>query len=419
LTAGATLTNPNLTYTPNTGSTITDNFSFHVKDNGGTANGGQDTSALATVTLSLQANQSPTATPQTVTFQSGNPVTIQLTGTDGDSGVDQSLTFFIDALPARGTLRDSNNNLVTVGTALPTATVRYTPDAGFTGTDDFDFHVRDNGGTASGGDDTSDVATVTLEGPDEVGPPAPEPTVNNRVLRIQGTGEDDTITVELNAAGDTIEVIVNGAAAEEFDLDDVDRIRIRCGAGADEVTVSEDVLLSAHIRGGRGDDLLNGGGGDDRIKGRRGNDIINGGDGDDELFGSRGADEIDGEAGDDTIWGRRGNDIIEGSGGDDEIHGGRGEDEIDGGGGTDTANGGHGNDQIDNVENTRGDNDAAAVAALVDERGANNSVVAAFTAERLLDPLGTLSDDDGSLLDDGVAADLHATLVDAALDSMP
>jgi hypothetical protein len=107
-------------------------------------------------------NNAPTANPQTVNVVMDTARTITLTGDDGDPGVTQTLSFRIQALPLHGTLRDSNSALVTVGTTLPSASVTYTPNAGFTGNDLFTFNVMDNGGTADGGQDTSTAATVSI-----------------------------------------------------------------------------------------------------------------------------------------------------------------------------------------------------------------------------------------------------------------
>jgi cyclophilin family peptidyl-prolyl cis-trans isomerase len=421
VTAGAVLTSPSLTYTPNSGSTATDQFTFRVRDNGGTADGGQDTSSTATVTLNLQANQSPTANSQTLNYQPASPLSIQLSGSDGDPGVDQTLTFIVDSLPARGTLRDSANNVVTVGAALPSATVTYTPEAGFNGSVQFNFHVRDNGGTSGGGDDTSNPATISLRGSDSgAGGQAHEPSVHDRVLRVRGTRQDDIVTVDLNTAGDMIEVVVNGAAPAIFPLEDVERIRIRLRAGNDQVTVSQDVELPAIIFGGRGDDILTGGAGADVIRGRRGDDIIDGGGGSDRLFGGRGADEIGGGAGNDFIWGRRGADSIDGGAGDDEIHGGRGADDIDGGAGTDIGFGGRGDDQFTNVEDMRGGGNEGAVAAVVRERATRLASIDALTPEQLPDSaLGSSpTDSSDSVRTDELGAGVHSALVDAALESI-
>ena len=61
------------------------------------------------------------------------------------------------------------------------------------------------------------------------------------------------------------------------------------------------------------------------MAGRRGNDIIHGGAGDDRITGDRGRDMIFGDAGNDKINGNYDSDRIEGGAGDDRInvvHGG-------------------------------------------------------------------------------------------------
>ncbi|MEM7523656.1 MAG: fasciclin domain-containing protein [Pseudomonadota bacterium] len=81
--------------------------------------------------------------------------------------------------------------------------------------------------------------------------------------------------------------------------------------------------------GGRGDDELIGGDRDDHIAGRRGDDTIDGGRGDDVLRGGKGRDEIFGGEGDDILRGGKGRDELTGGGGDDKLIGGRGRDSFD------------------------------------------------------------------------------------------
>lgn len=117
-------------------------------------------------------NQNPIANPQTLNATQGTPLTITLTGDDGDANYTQALTFVIQTAPRGGTLTDANGNPVTVGGTLPTPVVRYTPNAGFSGAESFTFLVKDNGGT----DDTSTPATVTITVPAVTPPPPPPPT---------------------------------------------------------------------------------------------------------------------------------------------------------------------------------------------------------------------------------------------------
>jgi hypothetical protein len=159
---GTSLQSPTVTYTPNAGFAGNDSFTFAAVDDGGTANGGQDTSEPATVAIAVAANQKPIANPQSVSVAQGFPQSITLTGDDGDAGAVQTLVFQVRTPPSNGQLRDSNNNPVTTGSSLPNASVNYVPNAGFNGTDNFTFTVKDDGGTTAGGQDTSAPATVSL-----------------------------------------------------------------------------------------------------------------------------------------------------------------------------------------------------------------------------------------------------------------
>jgi hypothetical protein len=108
------------------------------------------------------ANRSPVANAQSVQAPSGASTSITLSGDDGEPDAVQALSFRVQSLPANGTLKDSAGNAVTVGATLPSATLSYMPNSGFTGSDSFTFDVKDDGGTANGGDDTSATATVSI-----------------------------------------------------------------------------------------------------------------------------------------------------------------------------------------------------------------------------------------------------------------
>src|SRR6185436_15640127 len=78
---------------------------------------------------------------------------ITLTGNDGNAGEGQTLTYEILANPGHGTV---SNFVASAGTFT------YTPLAGFTGQDTITVRVKDNGGTANGGSDTSDPVLVKI-----------------------------------------------------------------------------------------------------------------------------------------------------------------------------------------------------------------------------------------------------------------
>jgi len=329
VTVGGNLPSANLTYTPNAGFAGSDNFTFLVVDNGGTSNGGQDTSNPTTVSINVRPNQAPTANAQNVAVTQDTAKSITLSGDDGDAGVTQTLSFHVQTLPTNGTLRDSGGNAVTIGATLPSANVTYTPNAGFTGADNFSFIVKDNGGTTSGGQDTSTIATVSLNVAPRVTPPTGTPggTVKLRGRQlVHGGAGNNVFDIALSADGNSVEVDTRTGIPRSFARSSVDRLCIEGRQGADAITIDADVEVPAHILGGRGPDVIVGGSGPDRIRGGRGADVIDGGRGNDVLRGRRGADMVMGGDGDDWLGGGRGPDSMDGGAGNDTIHGGRGTD---------------------------------------------------------------------------------------------
>ncbi|MCG9890140.1 MAG: hypothetical protein MH252_03550 [Thermosynechococcaceae cyanobacterium MS004] len=85
-----------------------------------------------------------------------------------------------------------------------------------------------------------------------------------------------------------------------------------------------------------GEDVLNGGNGDDQIFGGEGQDVLNGDNGNDKLFGDLGADVLIGGNGDDQLFGGAGDDFLIGENGNDLLVGGLGADILTGGNGRDT-----------------------------------------------------------------------------------
>ncbi len=165
------LANATLYFTPTSQYCTTANsFDFHVTDDGGTANGGIDTSAAATVSVTVTCvNDAPTADSQSVTVfedSSNNPIT--LTGSTGPANEStQTLTFVLEELPSDGTLSETFGGPAILAGDLPlelaNATLYFTPTSQYcTTANSFDFHVTDDGGTANGGIDTSAAATVSV-----------------------------------------------------------------------------------------------------------------------------------------------------------------------------------------------------------------------------------------------------------------
>jgi hypothetical protein len=149
-----------LTFTATNGTFGTATISSTLSDNGGTANGGVDTSAAQTFTITINnVNDPPVFTvggPQTVLEDAAaQTVAGFLTGiADGDDGT-QTITFSIT--------NNTNAALFSAGPAIAAnGTLTYTPAANANGTATISVRGQDNGGTANGGNDTSAVQTFVI-----------------------------------------------------------------------------------------------------------------------------------------------------------------------------------------------------------------------------------------------------------------
>jgi hypothetical protein len=158
-------------------------------------------------------------------------------------------------------------------------------------------------------------------------------TLDDGVLTVQGTINDDEITVEKN--GKNFDVLVNGALVGSFRKNQIDRIDVNGFAGDDHIILGNAGNLDSIIHGGLGDDVIQasngsnqlfGDEGDDHLLGGNGADFLYGGDGNDYLFGGNGADALFGEAGDDWLFGENGADLLDGGDDNDWLFGGNGAD---------------------------------------------------------------------------------------------
>jgi Domain of unknown function (DUF4347)/Calx-beta domain/FG-GAP-like repeat/Bacterial Ig domain len=177
-----------LTYTAAANANGTATFEVVVQDNGGTANGGQNTSTLQTFTITVNSvNDAPS-------FTATNPVAV-----NEDAGA-QTLTNWAAFNPGpnetgqTATYTVSNISNAALFAVVPTiaanGTLTYTAAANANGTATFDVVVQDNGGTTNGGVNTSTLQTFTL-------------TVNSVNDAPSFTkGADQTVT-----AGDTLQTI--------------------------------------------------------------------------------------------------------------------------------------------------------------------------------------------------------------------
>jgi hypothetical protein len=155
--------NGTLTYTPAAFANGSATITLNLKDTGGTANGGTDTSATQSFVINVTpVNQPPSFTAgadQTVTSDFGpSPVAVSVPGwaTNVSAGPanesSQTLNFLVS---------DNNPGLFGVQPAVSSnGTLTFTPAAFANGTAQVTVAVHDSGGTSNGGVDTS--ASITF-----------------------------------------------------------------------------------------------------------------------------------------------------------------------------------------------------------------------------------------------------------------
>ena len=337
-----------VTYIPNAGFTGTDSFTYTATDGQGNVS-----SATVTVTVGEGGSGNAPATPvdDLAVTDEDTAVVINVLGNDTDPE-DDPLTVVDASEPANGVVVINANGTVT-----------YTPNAGFNGTDTFEYTVEDAGGNYSS-------ALVTVQ----VGDAGPGPDGI-----VSGTGGDDLIDIAYTGDpdGDRIDADDQILPGEEED-DDI----VRAGEGNDTVFAGAG---NDEVFGGAGDDALNGEEGDDEIFGEDGDDVISGGAGNDTLDASGNRplidaqifpgmpfdddpeddrDSVDGGAGDDRILTGDDRDTIDGGAGNDTIFAGIDDDVVDGADGNDSIvdlqgsdliYGGEGDDTIDAGTNTFSD----------------------------------------------------------------
>lgn len=127
---------------------------------------------------------------------------------------------------------------------------------------------------------------------------------DNGVLRVLGTGGDDSIALELDDRKNQIVVNINANDPWRFDAGRVRRVAVDAGAGDDRVEVIDPAgqtpfTWKTRIAGRDGNDTLIGGSGIDMLLGGDGMDWLEGNAGEDWLYGGADADHVQGGAGND------------------------------------------------------------------------------------------------------------------------
>jgi hypothetical protein len=251
------------------------------------------TSNPKTVTLTTTPVPTPTAAPVTATSQFGNPVTIQLQGSNPNSANNQAINFSLASQPTKGTISQFN---------ATTGSLVYTPTLGASGTDNFQYTVSNVGPPAPGLVSPAATVTINLE----------KPPINTGALRLIGTvlvvtplpgdtaNGKNTIEIseQANATDptqDKIQVFVNG----NLDLNqplvsNVTQIVAYGSKASDTITVDQgvDPTIPVTLDGGHGRrhriNVLQAGAGATVEHGWFGKNTLIAGSGTDQLIGRAG-----------------------------------------------------------------------------------------------------------------------------------
>jgi hypothetical protein len=208
-----------LSYMPVAGAQGTATITVTVHDDGGTANGGVDTTKVSFKVRVAPPNQPPTIDPindpSAVLEDSTTPTVVQLSGITGGAGENENLTV---------SAASSNTELVanpTVAYTSPNArgTLSFVPIAGAFGSATITVTVRDDGGTANGGVDTTTrtfhvTVTQVNDAPTIDAIPDPPPILLNsppQTVNLTGitAGLNETQNLTVSAASNNTALIGN------------------------------------------------------------------------------------------------------------------------------------------------------------------------------------------------------------------
>jgi CSLREA domain-containing protein len=238
-TAPAIDSSGTLTYAPAANASGVSTISVFLKDDGGTANGGQDTSAVQTFTITVNSvNDAPS-------FTKGPDITVaedpgfQFVGwaTNISAGPNEfdGLNFQITNNTNPG-LFSSQPSITSAGTLL------YQPAANASGSADITVVLKDTGGTANGGVDISAAQTFTItvtavnDAP-FISVPFDPATAQNTPL-VFSTANFNAITVtDVDAGADPISVTLT-ATQGTLTMGSTAGLTFSTGDGTDDASIS-------------------------------------------------------------------------------------------------------------------------------------------------------------------------------------
>jgi len=179
-------------FTPNANWNGTTEFDYASRDN---ENLDDLTPGTATINVASVNDAPDTADSVAKGTKGATDLPLTLTGSDSDGTV---TSFVIKGLPANGTLKDANGNVLKVGDTVTAnangeAQVFFTPTSTFTGAVTFKYASKDNEGLE---DSTPATGTVTITAPPSAPDPKPPETINT-----SATGNEDQVKIEIKLSG--------------------------------------------------------------------------------------------------------------------------------------------------------------------------------------------------------------------------
>lgn len=240
-------TNGNLTYTPVTNANGSATITITLSDDGGTANGGDDTSPSQTFVINITpVNDAPAGTDKTITITEGGSHTFVASDfgfTDpNDSPANSFNRVEITTLPAAGTL-ELNSVAVTAGTFIDVIDIPnliFTPATNGNGTPyaSFTFRVEDDGGVLNSGVNLDQSAN----------------TITFNVTAVNDDPSDISLSANTIAENEAINTVIGTLSTTDVDPTDTFTYSLRdnlagCGNNANNArfNISGDELRTSEV----------------------------------------------------------------------------------------------------------------------------------------------------------------------------
>jgi hypothetical protein len=249
-----------------------------------------DNQGVGTINNDDSGNTAPVAVNDTATTALLTPVTINVLSNDTDDKGVIASTVAQATAPTNGSISIN----------ATTGTITYSPDLGFSGTDQFTYTVQDLEG------EVSNAATVTVT----VNRGDANAIITALVPDPNNPGETALVIVDRETGGGlrVVErggdvVVLSGLFSVVGRFDPTGSIIIMGGGGDDNIRIGNNLDRPVIIDGGAGDDRLRSGSGPAVLVGGAGNDRLTAGRGRNILIGGDGADVLKGGNLDDILIG--------------------------------------------------------------------------------------------------------------------